>query len=101
MRMLRLSIASIVLMLLTTSAVGCQYLSEDEQLTIPTRDVVVAAQAIEQGASIEREMLAMRSVPIDDTNSMALEDPALALGKVAVVDIPPSQMITPNLLVDR
>ena len=31
-------------------------------------------------------MLAMRSMPIDDTNSMAFEDPALALGKVAVVE---------------
>ena len=45
--------------------------------------------------------LAVRSVPVDLTNEMALRDPAEALGKVAAIDILPFQMITPNLLVDE
>lgn len=100
MRMSRLSIPSIVL-LLTTSTVGCQYVCDEPEMIIPTRDVVVAAQAIDQGTSIELEMLAGRSVPIDESNSMAFEDPASAVGKMAAVDIPQFQMITPNLLIDE
>jgi hypothetical protein len=103
MRTFRLSIASIALLLLTTSAVGCQYLlpPDDPLMPFPTRDVVLATEAIDQGASIEPEMLTVRAVPLDDTNSMALSDPASALGKVAAIDILPFQMITPNLLVDE
>jgi len=100
MRMSRLTIPSIVL-LLTTSTVGCQPLCDEPEMTIPTRDVVVAAQAIEQGTSIELEMLTQRSVPIDESSSMAFESPTSAFGKVAAVDIPQFQMITPNLLIDE
>jgi len=100
---LRLNIATIALLLLTTSAVGCQYLlpQDDPDEVFPTVEVVVAAKAIEQGAVIEPLMLTVRSVPIDPTNEIALTDRAEVLGKVAAIDILPFQMITPNLLVDE
>jgi hypothetical protein len=62
---------------------------------------VLSTDAIDQGASIEPEMLIARAVPLDGTNSMALSDPASAFGKVAAIDILPFQMITPILLVDE
>jgi flagella basal body P-ring formation protein FlgA len=93
--------ASIILLLLMTSAIGCQSLCEEQDLeaVFPTRDVVVAAQGIEQGASIENEMLTQRSVPVDETTEMALTDIGSALGKVAAIDILTNQMISPNMLV--
>ena len=101
MRLLRPSIATVVLLLLTVSVIGCRYLlpPDDPLIVIPTRDVVIAAQAVDQGATIEGEMLALRTVPLDDTNSMAFTDVMSVLGRVAAVDIPQSQMITPNLLI--
>ena len=62
-------------------------------------DVVVATQRIEQGASLQPEMLTQPSVPLDATNEMALTDPVLAHGKQAAIDILPNQVITPNMLV--
>lgn len=99
---LRLNIATIAL-LLTMSAVGCQYLlpQDDPDEVFPTVEVVVAAKAIEQGAVIEDLDLAVRSVPVDLTNEIALTDRAEVLGNVAAIDILPFQMITPNLLVDE
>ncbi len=97
-------VGSILLLLLTTSAVGCQYLlpqDDPDEVFLPTREIVVAARPIEQGAVIEPLMLTSRSVPIDVTNEMALTEPTEALGKVAAIDILQFQMITPNLLVDE
>ena len=101
MRLWQQSIASIVLLLLTASTVGCQSLlpPADPLIPIPTRDVVVATRAIEQGVSIEPDMVMIRSVPVDDTNSMAFTDPSSVLGQEAAIDILRFQMITPNLLV--
>jgi len=96
---LRLNIAGIVLLVLTTSAIGCQGLCEEPEAVFPTRDVVVAAQWIEQGANIELEMLTLRSVPLDETNSMAYAEPALVVGSMAAVEILEFQIIAPNLLV--
>jgi len=92
---------SIIVLLLMTSAIGCQYLCEEQDLeaVFPTKEVVVAAQGIEQGASIEREMLTLRAVPIDETNEMAFTDIGSALGEVAAIDILTNQIISPNMLV--
>ena len=92
--------ASVILMLLMNSAIGRQYLCEEQDLeaAIPTRNVVVAAQLIEQGTSIEREMLTLRSAPIDPTNGMAFTDIGSTLGEVAAIDILQFQIISPNVL---
>jgi len=101
MRLRPITGASLILLLLMTSAIGCQALREEQDLeaVIPTIDVVVAAQGIEQGTSIERELLTVRSVPNDATNEMALTDVGSALGKVAAIDILANQIISPNMLV--
>jgi len=72
---------------------------EWQEAVFPTTDVVVAAQGIEQGTSIEREMLMVRTVPMDTTNEMALTDIGSALGEVAAIDILANQIISPNMLV--
>jgi flagella basal body P-ring formation protein FlgA len=70
-----------------------------QEAVIPTRDVVIAARSIEQGTSIESEMLTLRTIPMDATNEMALTDRASTVGKVAAIDILANQMISPNMLV--
>ena len=98
-------ITSIVLLVLTTSAVGCavvcdQYVAEQPEMVIPTWDVVVATRTIEQGADIDADMVTVRSVPVDATSEMAFSDPTRVLGEVAAIDILPNQIILPNMLSD-
>jgi flagella basal body P-ring formation protein FlgA len=70
-------------------------------LHVPTRDVVVAAQLIEQGAVLEAGMLTTRAVALDASNEMAVRDMASVLGKEAAIGIIEDQAITPNLLVQE
>ncbi len=100
---LRLGLVSIVLFLVAASAVGCEALrpSADPLIPIPSREVMLAVQSIEQGTRIGPEMVALRAVPVDDTNSMAYTKISQVLGKVAVIEILELQLITPNLLVDE
>jgi hypothetical protein len=69
------------------------------KVAVPTRNVVIGAGMIEQGTSIGLEMLTVWTVPIDETNEMALTDPALVCGRTAAIDILPNQPIAPNMLV--
>ena len=97
------TIASIVVLVFAIAVVGREVLrpAADPEIPIPTTEVVLAVQAIEDGTRIETEMITVRAVPLDDTNAMALAEPAEALGKVAAIDILQFQMITPNLLVSE
>jgi flagella basal body P-ring formation protein FlgA len=97
------TIASIVVLVFAIVVVADEVLccAADPLIPFPTRDVVLAARPIERGATIGSEMLTRRTVPLDDTNAMALAEPAEALGKVAAIDILQFQMITPNLLVSE
>ena len=102
---LRSIITSIVLLVLATSAVGCavvcdQYVADEPEEIFPTRDVVVAARTIEQGADIDSDMVAVRAVPVDEPSEMAFSDPTQVLGEVAAIDILPNQIIFPNMLSD-
>jgi flagella basal body P-ring formation protein FlgA len=67
---------------------------------IPTREVMVAARTIEQGTTIEPDMLVLMTVPMDATNEMALTDPEAVIGRVTAIDILEDQPITPNMLDD-
>jgi SAF domain len=100
---LRFGLVCIVLFLAAASAVGCEALrpAADPLIPIPIRDVVLAVHPIERGARIEPETVALRAVPVDDTNSMAYTNISQVLGKVAVIEILELQLITPNLLVDE
>jgi hypothetical protein len=80
---------------------GGGYAGEEEpDIIIPTRDVVIATQAIAAGDTIEPTLVSARAVPRDETTEMALLDPTMAHGAVAAIDILPFQMITPNMLED-
>ena len=54
---------------------------------------MVVELAIEAETVIEPGMVAMRSVPLDDTNAMAFEDLGCVIGK--------AQVITPNRVAPR
>jgi flagella basal body P-ring formation protein FlgA len=99
----RLYIASIVLLIFSILSVGCEALlpPDDPLIPMPTRDVVLAVQGIGVGTRIDPEMVTIRTVPLDDTNSMAYAERSQVLGKVAAIDILELQLITPNLLVDE
>jgi flagella basal body P-ring formation protein FlgA len=92
-----------IALLLAASLVGCEALlpADDPLLPIPTRDVVLAVEAIEAGTLIEPQMISRRTVPLDPTNSMALTQPSDVVGKRAVIDILELQLITPNLLAEE
>ena len=100
----RAIITSVVLLLLTTSALGCALVCDeygsDELEMIPTWDVVVAARTIEQGTAIDADMVTVRTVPVDATSEMAFSDPTQVRGEVAAIDIPLDQIIMPNMLSD-
>jgi flagella basal body P-ring formation protein FlgA len=103
MRFRLATIASIVVLVLAIAVVGREALrpADDPQIPFPIREVVLAVQAIEAGTRIEPEMIAIRAVPLDDTNSMAYTELSQVLGEVAAIDILELQLMTPNLLVDE
>lgn len=67
-------------------------------ITVPTRDVVVAAVPIPARQTVEAGQLTIRTVPEDASNANAYTDPADVVGKVAAVSIYQFQPVTPNLL---
>ena len=73
---------------------------EEPEPVVPTRDVVIATQAIPAGETIEPALVSMRSVPMDEISEYALADPSIAHGAIAAIDILPNQLITPNILQD-
>ena len=97
------TIASIVVLVFAIAVVGNEALrpAADPEIPIPTTEVVLAVQPIEAGTRIEPEMITVRTVPLDDTNSMAYTELSQVLGEVAAIDILELQMITPNLLVSE
>jgi Flp pilus assembly protein CpaB len=72
--------------------------TEEPEAVFPTRDVVVAADLITARSTIDGLQLAMRPVPIDDTNANAFTDRAQVQGQIAAIDILQFQPITPNML---
>ena len=46
-------------------------------------------------------LIAVRAVPLDDTNSMAYTESSQVVGKAAAIDILELQLVTPNLLVEE
>jgi Flp pilus assembly protein CpaB len=100
------TIASVVALVFAVvfvlAVVGREALLQPENPdVIPTRDVVLAIQPIEAGTRIGPDMIALRVVPLDDTNSMAYTESSRVVGKVAAIDILESQLVTPNLLVEE
>lgn len=75
--------------------------SPSQDGSIPTREIVVATQGIEQGTTIDRLTLTTLVVPSDVSNEMALTDPRSVAGREAAIDILAHQPITPNMLVDE
>jgi Flp pilus assembly protein CpaB len=72
--------------------------TEEPEAVFPTRDVVVAADLITARTTIDGLQLAMRPVPIDDTNASAFTDRTQVQGQIAAIDILQFQPITPNML---
>jgi Flp pilus assembly protein CpaB len=72
--------------------------TDEPEAVFPTRDVVVAADLITARTTIDGLQLAMRPVPIDDTNANAFSDRAQVQGQIAAIDILQFQPITPNML---
>ena len=72
--------------------------TEEPETVFPTRDVVVAAELINARDTIDPVQLAVRPVPVDDTNADAFTDRDLVVGNVAAIDILQFQPITRNML---
>jgi Flp pilus assembly protein CpaB len=71
---------------------------EEPEAAFPTRDVVVAAEAIPARTTIESLQLAIRPVPVDDTTASAYTDRDEVTGQVSAIPILQFQPITPNML---
>lgn len=72
--------------------------TEEPEAVFPTRDVVVAADLIAARSTIDGLQLAIRPVPIDDTNASAFTLREEVQGQIAAIDILQFQPITPNML---
>jgi len=72
--------------------------TEEPEEVFPTRDVVVAADLITARSTIDGLQLAIRPVPIDDTNANAFTAREQVQGQIAAIDILQFQPITPNML---
>jgi Flp pilus assembly protein CpaB len=70
----------------------------EPEAAFPTRDVVVAAEPIAARETIDGLKLAIRPVPIDDTNAQAFTDREQVVNQVAAIPILQFQPITPNML---
>ena len=66
--------------------------------TIPTRDVVVASELINERQTISGTQLPIRSVPRDATNEQAFTDINQVEGSIAAIPILANQPITENML---
>lgn len=72
--------------------------TDEPETVFPTRDIVVAAGPIDARQTIDATMIAVRPVPIDDTNATAFTDRDLVVNKIAAIPIVQFQPITPNML---
>ncbi len=72
--------------------------TEEPAATIPTHDIVVAAQLIDARDTIEPGMVTLLTVPRDASNETAFKDVTEVVTKVAAISILPNQPITPNML---
>lgn len=73
--------------------------STDEPETVfPTRDIVVAARPIAARQTIDSLDLAVRQVPIDETNAAAYSSRDAVANRVAAIPILEFQPITENML---
>jgi Flp pilus assembly protein CpaB len=72
--------------------------TEEPAATIPTHDIVVAAQLIDARDTIEPGMVTLLTVPRDASNETAFKDVTEVTAKVAAISILPNQPITPNML---
>ncbi len=69
-----------------------------EQASTPRISVLVAARPIPARKTIDAGDITVRQVPVDGIAAgTAIEDPALVVGRVAAVSIPPGQPLTANL----
>ena len=73
-------------------------MEEEPEAMIPTKDVVVATQAIDAGATIGAEMISLRAVPLDETNRHAFGDPRDVIGRITAIDVLVHQVLAPNFL---
>jgi|tagenome__1003787_1003787.scaffolds.fasta_scaffold20874942_2 Flp pilus assembly protein CpaB len=65
----------------------------------PKVSVVVAVKTIEARKAVTAEDVAVREVPLDDTNANGvLTDPTAAVGRIAAVTILQNQLVTTNML---
>jgi flagella basal body P-ring formation protein FlgA len=98
------TIASIGVLLFAVAVIGQEVLmlgSHDNLMPIQTTNVVLASRPIEAGTLIEAEMITVRTVPSDASNSMAFTERSEVLGKAAAIDILALQPLAPNLLVEE
>jgi len=90
-----------VLLALAAGAAAFMLSSQGQQepeAAFPTRDVVVAAEAIAARDVIDSLQLAIRPVPVDDTTAQAFTDREQVVNQVAAIPILQFQPITPNML---
>ncbi len=69
------------------------------QEEVAMTDVVVATRDIPARTPIGDTDVAVRSMPLDDSNAFAVTDPSDVVGRSSAVAIVPGQIITANLLV--
>ncbi len=72
--------------------------TDEPKDTIPTIDIVVAAQLIEARKEIGAVDLLVLTVPRDATHQGVFTDPLDVVGKIAAIPILPNQPITANML---
>ena len=65
---------------------------------VATTNVVVAARDIPARKPIEDGDLAMRAVPVDETNEFAYTQITDVVGRITAVSVPAGQMVSPHLL---
>lgn len=73
--------------------------NEPDEILIPTKDVVVAAEALPARAAISATQVQLRGVPIDATNADAYLDVNEVVGRIPAISINANQIITPNMFV--
>ena len=98
-RTLVLVVGVLLAILAGAAAFSLSSQSTDDSATVfPTREIVVAANAITARQTIDTLDLTIRAVPVDDTNLGAFTDRDEVVNQVAAIDILALQPITPNML---
>jgi Flp pilus assembly protein CpaB len=70
-----------------------------DEVLIPTKNVVVAAEPLPARVGITATQVQLRPVAIDDSNAEAFSDTEEVVGRIPAIAILTNQIITPNMFV--